>query len=143
MGNLAATRKPRSYRTSVPGAVTVVLSIDTRAGPSYDLPLTISYIFSITGVTMGEFGDRLRRERELRGITLQEISESTKISKKSLEALENEEFEELPGGGFNPGRRGKKALKPRCKCHHEAPPNLPFPVPQDCFLRLFLFCGYS
>ncbi len=52
---------------------------------------------------MGEFGDRLRRERELRGITLQEISESTKISKKSLEALENEEFEELPGGVFNRG----------------------------------------
>jgi cytoskeleton protein RodZ len=52
---------------------------------------------------MGEFGDRLRRERELRGITLQEISESTKISKKSLEALEKEEFEALPGGVFNRG----------------------------------------
>src|SRR6267142_710593 len=52
---------------------------------------------------MGEFGNRLRRERELRGITLQEISESTKISKKSLEALEKEEFDALPGGVFNRG----------------------------------------
>jgi cytoskeleton protein RodZ len=52
---------------------------------------------------MGEFGDNLRRERELRGITLAEISESTKISKRWLKALEDEEFETLPGGVFNRG----------------------------------------
>ena len=37
---------------------------------------------------MGAFGDRLRREREMRGITLEEITESTKISRRHLEALE-------------------------------------------------------
>jgi cytoskeletal protein RodZ len=52
---------------------------------------------------MGAFGDSLRREREIRGITLAEISESTKISKRWLQALENEEFELLPGGVFNRG----------------------------------------
>lgn len=52
---------------------------------------------------MGVFGDNLRRERELRGITLAEISESTKISKRWLQALEDEEFEILPGGVFNRG----------------------------------------
>lgn len=52
---------------------------------------------------MGEFGDRLRREREMRGITLEDISESTKISRRRLEALENEEFDLLPGGVFNRG----------------------------------------
>lgn len=52
---------------------------------------------------MGAFGDNLRRERELRGITLAEISESTKISKRWLKALEDEEFELLPGGVFNRG----------------------------------------
>jgi cytoskeleton protein RodZ len=52
---------------------------------------------------MGEFGDRLRQEREKRGITLNEISESTKISRRRLEALENEEFDLLPGGVFNRG----------------------------------------
>lgn len=49
------------------------------------------------------FGEELRRERELRQITLREISESTKISLRYLEALERNEFEGLPGGVFNRG----------------------------------------
>lgn len=52
---------------------------------------------------MGAFGDRLRREREMRGITLNEITESTKISRRHLEALEGEHFDQLPGGVFNKG----------------------------------------
>ncbi len=52
---------------------------------------------------MGAFGDNLRREREMRGITLAEMSDSTKISKRWLKALEDEEFEILPGGVFNRG----------------------------------------
>jgi len=52
---------------------------------------------------MGVFGDRLRREREMRGITLDEISESTKISRRHLQALEREHFNQLPGGVFNKG----------------------------------------
>ena len=52
---------------------------------------------------MGAFGDRLRREREMRGITLDEITESTKISRRHLEALENERFDQLPGGVFAKG----------------------------------------
>ena len=52
---------------------------------------------------MGAFGERLQREREMRGITLEEMSESTKISSRSLRALETEEFDKLPGGIFNKG----------------------------------------
>ncbi|HMF90033.1 MAG TPA: helix-turn-helix domain-containing protein [Candidatus Angelobacter sp.] len=52
---------------------------------------------------MGAFGERLRREREMRGITLDEISESTKISRRHLESLEREDFDALPGGIFNKG----------------------------------------
>jgi len=52
---------------------------------------------------MGAFGDRLRREREARGVSLGEVSESTKISTGFLRALEHEEFERLPGGVFNRG----------------------------------------
>jgi cytoskeleton protein RodZ len=52
---------------------------------------------------MGVFGDRLRREREMRGITLDEIAESTKISRRHLEALERDRFDQLPGGVFNKG----------------------------------------
>src|SRR5216684_1969618 len=55
------------------------------------------------GTAMGAFGDRLRREREMRGITLDEITESTKISRRHLEALEGEHFDQLPGGVFNKG----------------------------------------
>ena len=55
------------------------------------------------GTAMGTFGDRLRREREMRGITLDEITESTKISRRHLEALEGEHFDQLPGGVFNKG----------------------------------------
>jgi len=51
----------------------------------------------------GVFGDRLRREREMRGITLEEISESTKISRRHLEALESDKFEQLPSGVFAKG----------------------------------------
>lgn len=52
---------------------------------------------------MGKFGDKLRRERELRGVTLDEIAEATKIGTRSLRALEEERFDQLPGGIFNKG----------------------------------------
>jgi cytoskeleton protein RodZ len=52
---------------------------------------------------VSSFGDKLRREREMRGVTLEEISESTKIGTRSLRALEQEDFEKLPGGIFNKG----------------------------------------
>ena len=52
---------------------------------------------------MGSFGERMQREREMRGITLEEIAESTKIGTRSLRALEAEDFEKLPGGIFNKG----------------------------------------
>lgn len=49
---------------------------------------------------MSGFGDNLRREREMRGISLEEISDTTKISVRFLELLEAEEFAKLPGGIF-------------------------------------------
>lgn len=52
---------------------------------------------------MGTFGENMQREREMRGISLQEIALSTKIGVRSLQALEEEDFEKLPGGIFNKG----------------------------------------
>src|SRR5256714_10994724 len=52
---------------------------------------------------MGSFGQRLQREREMRSITLEEIALSTKIGTRSLRALEEEDFDQLPGGIFNKG----------------------------------------
>ena len=50
---------------------------------------------------MASFGENLRREREARGVTLEDISKTTKISVRLLQAIENEDFERLPGGVFN------------------------------------------
>lgn len=52
---------------------------------------------------MGSFGERLRREREMRKVTLEEMAAATKIGTRSLRALEDEEFHKLPGGIFNKG----------------------------------------
>ena len=52
---------------------------------------------------MGSFGDNLRRQRELRGISLEAISTTTKISTRMLRAIEDEHFDQLPGGVFNKG----------------------------------------
>src|SRR5579863_7951347 len=49
---------------------------------------------------MASFGANLRREREMRGVPLDEIAAATKISIRCLEALEAEEFSKLPGGIF-------------------------------------------
>ncbi len=51
----------------------------------------------------GNFGERLKRERELREVTLEEITAATRIGSRFLEALENEEWGKLPGGVFNRG----------------------------------------
>jgi cytoskeletal protein RodZ len=49
------------------------------------------------------FGEHLKREREMRGVSLDEIATATRISARYLEALENEEWDQLPGGVFNRG----------------------------------------
>ncbi len=49
---------------------------------------------------MSSFGENLRREREMRGVTLEEISAATKISVRFLACVENEDFSKLPGGIF-------------------------------------------
>jgi cytoskeletal protein RodZ len=51
-------------------------------------------------IPMAGFGEYLRREREMRGVSLEEISTATKISIRFLQAIENEELSKLPGGIF-------------------------------------------
>ncbi len=52
---------------------------------------------------MGAFGEKLRKQREQRNIALDAISNTTKISTRMLRALEDENFDQLPGGVFNKG----------------------------------------
>jgi cytoskeletal protein RodZ len=51
----------------------------------------------------GNFGERLKREREMREVSLEELTKSTRISTRFLQALENESWDKLPGGVFGHG----------------------------------------
>ena len=51
----------------------------------------------------GNFGERLKREREMREVSLEELTKATRISTRFLLALENEDWEKLPGGVFGHG----------------------------------------
>ena len=49
----------------------------------------------------GSLGEQLRRARESRGVTQREVSEQTRITMRHLEAIEADNYKELPGGIFN------------------------------------------
>jgi len=49
------------------------------------------------------FGEHLKREREMRGVSRDEICAATRIGTRFLDALETEQWEILPGGIFNRG----------------------------------------
>ena len=51
-----------------------------------------------SAVTLGE---QLRLAREARGLSLRQISEQTRISTRYLEAIETNDYKQLPGGIFN------------------------------------------
>src|SRR5215470_11387088 len=51
----------------------------------------------------GTFGERLKRERELREVSLEEVAKGTRIAERFLQALENEQWEKLPAGVFGRG----------------------------------------
>jgi Helix-turn-helix domain/Domain of unknown function (DUF4115) len=67
--------------------------ISMRAQPSFRPP----------ELTVGTFGEKLRKQREQRGISLDTISTITKISPRMLRAIEDEHFDQLPGGVFSKG----------------------------------------
>ena len=50
---------------------------------------------------MSSLGATFRREREARGVSLEEIAKETRIGIRLLRAIENEQFDRLPGGIFN------------------------------------------
>src|SRR4030088_2804677 len=52
---------------------------------------------------LATFGEELRREREIRGISLKEIADSTKISRRFLEAIERNDHKTLPAPVFTRG----------------------------------------
>jgi cytoskeletal protein RodZ len=56
------------------------------------------------GAGHGEsLGSELRKQREIRGVSLKEIADATKISKRYLESLEQDDFASLPAPVFTRG----------------------------------------
>lgn len=52
--------------------------------------------------SVGEtLGARLRRAREARDLSLREVSDQTRITRRHLEAIEADDYKQLPGGIFN------------------------------------------
>jgi cytoskeletal protein RodZ len=54
-----------------------------------------------TGGGESSLGARLRQAREARGVSLRELSDQTRIARRYLEAIEADDYKELPGGIFN------------------------------------------
>ena len=50
-----------------------------------------------------DFGERMKRIREEKGVALRDIADTTKISVSALEALERNDISRLPGGIFSRG----------------------------------------
>jgi cytoskeleton protein RodZ len=77
---------------------------DAAPSGSIDTPLTDAYIFCWPWqMSSTPFGEHLKREREMRGVSLEEIAAATRISTRFLEAIEKERWDQLPGGVFNRG----------------------------------------
>src|ERR1700760_2477830 len=52
---------------------------------------------------MGQFGDKFRKAREGKELPLDDVSNVTKVGPRMLQAIEEENFDRLPGGVFNKG----------------------------------------
>ena len=52
---------------------------------------------------MDHFGEALRCERQRRSVSLEDIAQTTKVTVRSLRALESDAFDQLPGGILSKG----------------------------------------
>ena len=57
----------------------------------------------MTAETAQEFGEELRRERELRDVSREQLSAATKVSVRHIAALESGRYAQLPAGVFSKG----------------------------------------
>jgi cytoskeletal protein RodZ len=57
----------------------------------------------VTAETAQEFGEELRRERELRDVSREQLSAATKVSVRHIAALESGRYAQLPAGVFSKG----------------------------------------
>jgi len=60
-------------------------------------------MFPIRASQVGEFGSKFRKAREKKSLSLDDVSHVTKIGSRMLQAIEEENFDRLPGGIFTKG----------------------------------------
>lgn len=53
--------------------------------------------------SIDHFGEALRSERQRRSVSLEDIAQTTKVTVRSLQALESDAFDQLPGGILSKG----------------------------------------
>ncbi len=58
---------------------------------------------TVGATSMEHFGEALRDERQRRSVSLEDIAQTTKVTVRSLRALESEAFDQLPGGILGKG----------------------------------------
>jgi hypothetical protein len=88
--------------------------LSDKKSPKIRLTITMVDVYLVFGTTKSTIGTAKRKRnaldnsilglstiRQNRGISLEQISESTKISMRSLRAIEGGEFGKLPGGIYN------------------------------------------
>jgi cytoskeletal protein RodZ len=56
---------------------------------------------AIAGPSKADFGPKMKRLREERGVSLRQIADTTKLSVGALEALERNDISRLPGGIYS------------------------------------------
>lgn len=64
---------------------------------------TSTYANSRPLKSMDPFGEALRHERQRRSVSLEDISQTTKVTVRNLQALESDAFDKLPGGILSKG----------------------------------------
>ncbi len=72
--------------------------VPTRSGRRQVATASVSGVGGI--VTTESIGDLLKRQRETRRMSLSEVSRVTRIPLPTLEAIENDRYDELPGEVF-------------------------------------------
>ena len=88
-------------------------------------------------IAVGQFGEKFRKEREKKNFSLDDVSNVTKIGTRMLQAIEEENFDRLPGGVFNKGfirayakhlgMNDDKAVADYLACTRQAEANVPTP----------------
>ena len=88
----SGSRAPEIRRKNASAGLTLL-----RAAPIFSMTVFLRM------ASTSPFGEHLKREREMRGVSLEEVSSATRISTRFLVAIESGQWNQLPGGAFNRG----------------------------------------